>query len=205
MEPPPASPPGSARTPEVALATAMIVLCGGRKGEILSSTWGQFDLLRKVWSIPGNEMKEEEPHHVPLVTGMLEILSFMRERVGGHPLPTALVFPSSRNQGNRINDAAPQMLLKSYGLAESSTVHGFRSSLQDFIAENTAVSPEARQLMIAHSPGTGPIDKLYMRSQLTDERRLGFQAWSDWLAGRPIDPRIVKPASLADQRRRPAA
>src|SRR5262249_45096337 len=158
-----------------AKAVAMIVLTGGRKSEVLKATWGQFDFVRKVWSIPGNDgkadtshMKQDAAHHVPLSGGMVELLDEMRQRCGGYPLPTALVFPGSQS-GKRLHPSAPQYLLRRYGLSSKATVHGFRSSLEVFIAECTVLSTEARKLMIAHSIGD-ETDAAYMRSDLLDQR-----------------------------------
>jgi integrase len=190
---------------EVAKAMAMIVLTGGRKDEVLRASWGQFDFVRKVWSIPGNDgktdtshMKQDAAHHVPLSCGMVDLLEEMRQRCGGYPLPTALVFPSSQT-GKRLHPSAPQYLLRRYGLSSKATVHGFRSTLEVFIAECTVLSTEARKLMIAHSIGD-ETDAAYMRSDLLDQRCHGGEAWSNWLRGRPIDPAIARPRSLAAPR-----
>ena len=183
---------------EVAKATAMILLTGGRKDEVLKTTWGELDFVREMWSIPEDSMKEDEAHHVPLSHGMLAILDEMKARVGGYPLPNARVFPSPLT-GKRLHPSAPQMLLRRYGLSNQTTIHGFRSTLQNFIAECTVLSTEARKLMIAHSIG-GPVDQAYMRSDLREQRRAGSQAWSDWLAGRPINQTIAFPGSPAARR-----
>jgi integrase len=191
---------------EVARALQMIVLTGGRKMEILKAKWGEFDFDRKVWNVPTENLKQRRqmkqqrrPHDVPLSAGMLEVLDDMRLRCGGHPLPTNLVFPSSRPAGLRqkiLSEPATQALVERLGFADKTTVHGFRSSLQDFIAECTTVSSDARQLMIGHKI-PGRVDQAYMRSDLTEQRRRGFEAWSNWLNGLPVDPAIALPGSLA--------
>jgi integrase len=194
---------------EVARALQMIVLTGGRKMEVLRATWAEFDFDRKVWNVPTEHLKQRRqmkrqrrPHDVPLSTGMLEVLGEMRRRCGGNPLPTNLVFPSSRPAGLRqktLSEPATQQLIMRLGFAEKTTVHGFRSSLQDFIAECTSINSDARQLMIGHKiPGKG--DQTYMRSDLREQRRKGFEAWSQWLNGLPIDPAIVLEGSIAARR-----
>jgi hypothetical protein len=39
-----------------------------------------------------------------------------------------------------------------------------------------------------------------MRSDLTEQRRRGFEAWSNWLNGLPVDPSIALQGSLAARR-----
>jgi integrase len=184
---------------EVALALRMIILTGGRKIEVLRSVWGQFDFTRKIWSIPPSGTKQREAHHVPLSSGMFEVLDEMRRRCGGHPLPTAPVFPSSRpgsQVARPLSEASPQLLISRLGLSRRTTVHGFRTSLECFIAECTTVKSEARQLMIGHTIG-GEVEQAYMRSDLLEQRRKGFEAWSRWLNVQPVDPSVALDGSLA--------
>jgi hypothetical protein len=68
--------------------------------------------------------------------------------------------------------------------------------LQDFIAECTTISSDARQLMIGHKI-PGKVDEAYMRSDLREQRRKGFEAWSNWLNGLPVDPSIAVQGSPA--------
>jgi integrase len=192
---------------EVAPALRMIMLAGGRKMEILRARWSEFDLKRGMWNVPTENLKQRRQmkgrrkgHNVPLSSGMLEVLDEQRQRCGGHPLPTNLVFPSCR-PGDKLqkvlSEPATQELTKRLGYAGRATVHGFRSSLEDFIAENIIISSDARKLMIGHAIPGGNVDEAYMRSDLTQQRRQGFEAWSAWLNGRPVDPAIVLKDSVA--------
>jgi integrase len=198
-------------TSEVAWALRMIALTGGRKMEVLKACWGEFDDVdRKVWNVPTKNLKQRHQmkrqrrvHDVPLSTGMLEVLDEMRRRCGGHPLPGNLVFPSSRPAGLRqkmLSEAATPQLIKRLGFADKTTVHGFRSSLEDFIGECTTLSPDARKLMIGHKIPGGDVDEAYFRSDLREQRRRGFEGWSRWLNGLPVDPSIIVPGSPASRR-----
>ena len=53
--------------------------------------------------------------------------------------------------------------------------------------------------MIGHKI-PGRVDEAYMRSDLTEQRRQGFESWSKWLNGQPIDPSIVLKGSPAARR-----
>jgi hypothetical protein len=138
-----------------------------------------------------------------LSSGMLAVLDEMRERFGGQPLPGNLVFPSSRPGGRLqkvLSEPATQALIKRLGFADKATTHGFRSSLEDFISDNINITTEARMLMIGHSLPGGDTDAAYMRSDLREQRRQGFEAWSQWLNGQPIDPSVLLPTGLLARR-----
>lgn len=61
----------------VANAIRLTILTGSRKGEVLSSTWDQFDLEEGRWVKPSAHTKQKEEHHVPLNGAALEILREM--------------------------------------------------------------------------------------------------------------------------------
>src|SRR5262249_8806136 len=52
----------------------MLALTGQRKSEVAEARWPEFDLGRKLWTIPAERMKAEAPHVVPLSKEVLEIL-----------------------------------------------------------------------------------------------------------------------------------
>jgi integrase len=120
---------------EVAYALRMIVLNGGRKMEVCKATWGEFDLVRNMWNVPTHHLKQRKNmnlqrrgHDVPLSSGMLEVLAEMRQRCGGHPRPTNLVFASSRPAGalqKPLGEVATQQLIRRLGFVDRCTVHGF--------------------------------------------------------------------------------
>jgi integrase len=198
-------------TSEVAWALRFVILSGGRKMEALKAKWGEFnDFERLMWTPAIENLKQRKQmkgrrkaHNVPLSSGMLAVLDEMRERFGGQPLPGNLVFPSSRPGGRLqkvLSEPATQALIKRLGFADKATTHGFRSSLEDFISDNINITTEARMLMIGHSLPGGDTDAAYMRSDLREQRRQGFEAWSQWLNGQPIDPSVLLPTGLLARR-----
>lgn len=55
-------------------AIRLLLLTGARKGEMLSSTWAQFDLDRGVWTKPAASTKQAKDHRVPLSAAARAIL-----------------------------------------------------------------------------------------------------------------------------------
>lgn len=48
------------------LALHLLVLCMVRKGELIGASWGEIDFENAQWLIPGEWMKKDKPHLVPL-------------------------------------------------------------------------------------------------------------------------------------------
>lgn len=59
-------------------AIRLLLLTGARRGEMLSSTWNQFNLEKGVWLKPGAATKQTTDHRVPLSAAALEILAAMK-------------------------------------------------------------------------------------------------------------------------------
>ena len=72
------------------------------------------------------------------------------------------------------------MLLREY--REGVTVHGFRSSMRDFIAEETTHSPEVAEMALAHTIANR-VEAAYRRGNLMDRRRALLEDWQDFCLG----------------------
>ena len=66
------------------------------------------------------------------------------------------------------------MLLRRMGV--DATVHGFRSSFRDWVAECTVVSYEVAEMALSHTIGSA-VERAYRHGDLFDKRR---QLMADW-------------------------
>jgi integrase len=62
------------RRPDSVDAITLAVLTGARRGEILGSTWQQFDLSSGTWTKPASLTKQRKLHHIPLSGAVVELL-----------------------------------------------------------------------------------------------------------------------------------
>ena len=97
----------------------------------------------------------------------------LREDDGG------LVFPG-RTAGRQLSDMTMTKVLRTTGLAERATVHGFRSSFRDWAAERTSASHAVMELSLAHHVGNA-VERAYARSDLLEQRRALVEAWADYI------------------------
>jgi integrase len=148
-------------------ALRFLILTAARSDEARSVTWGEVDLESAVWTVPGERMKGDLLHRVPLSAPALTVLQTVRG------LDDDRVFPGQR-RGRPISDTTIAAPLKRMGV--SGTVHGFRSTFRDWAAERTSVPREIAELCLAHEVGSA-VERSYRRSDLLDKRRSLMDQW----------------------------
>ena len=123
-------------------------------------------------------MKAGVEHRVPLSGQALDVLgkaSSPRDESG-------LVFPSPLRPGSPMSDMTLTKVLRSTGLAERATVHGFRSSFKNWTLEQTDTPWAVSESALAHILGNST-EQAYARSDLFERRRSLMQLWADYLTG----------------------
>ena len=139
--------------------------------------------MTREWRIPGSRMKAGVEHRVPLSDAALKVLEqawLLRNQSG-------LIFPSSVKPGHPMSDMTLTQVLRKTGLAQRSTVHGFRSAFRDWAAECTSAPYAVMELSLAHSVGSS-VEQAYARSDLIEKRRTLMQQWADFVVGAVADP-----------------
>ena len=160
------------------LALRMLILSMARSGEIRHATWLEINLDEKLWRIPGDKTKSGREHTIPLTLAMLEVLEEAKTLHDG----SDLVFPSVAKQGCPMTAATLSKSLKSCGLADKATCHGFRAAGRTFAQEKTNADHETMELALGHAVGNQVV-AAYARSDLLAKRRRLFQQYDDFLTG----------------------
>ena len=158
------------------LCLRFLVLTAARSGEARGATWDEIDLDAREWRIPANRMKAGVEHRVPLseaALGTLEQARPLRDASG-------LIFPSPTKPGRTLSDMTLTKVLRTTGLAERTTVHGFRSSFRDWCAE-TGKPRELAEAALAHV--VGGVEGAYFRSDLFEQRRRLMADWARYISG----------------------
>jgi integrase len=152
-----------------ARALEFTILCNVRTNETIEATWDEFDLGKKVWTIPAGRMKAEKEHRVPLSPRACEILETLKHRQG-------FVFPGGKPRKG-LSSAAMLELLK--GMRPGFTVHGFRSTFRDWAGERTNVAREVIEHAMSHQL-KDKAEAAYARGDLFDKRRELMISWDDF-------------------------
>ena len=170
-----------------ARALELTILSGCRTGEVLGATWDEVDLPNRIWTIPPERMKSGRPHRVPLVRATEELL---KRQVGQDAV---FVFRGAR-EGKPLSTMAMLMILRRMNRTDL-TVHGFRSSFRDWVAEETDYPSEMAEIALAHTVGTA-VENAYRRSDLFERRRRLMADWAAWCATpRPATQRRTEETS----------
>ena len=164
------------------LCLRFLVLTAARSGEARGVTWDEIDQEAREWRIPAGRMKGGVQHRVPLSNQALAVL----EQASPLRDDSRLVFPSPVKSGHPMSDMTLTKVLRTTGLAERATVHGFRSTFRDWAAECTNAPHAVMELSLAHAVGSS-VEQAYARSDLIAKRRELMDHWASFVCGQDTD------------------
>ena len=153
-----------------------LVLTAARSGEARGASWEEIDIHSKTWTIPGTRMKSGVEHRVPLADASVEVLEMSLPFLDD----TGLVFPSLNRLGKQLSNMTLTKILRSTGLANRATVHGFRTSFKTWCMEETDIPWAVGEAALAHSLGNST-EQAYARTDLFERRRGLMQRWADYV------------------------
>jgi len=153
-----------------ARALELLILTAARTNEIRCSTWSELDLSKQMWIIPKERMKAKNEHRVALSGDAVALI----ERL--HKLDNYLF--SGSKKGKPISNGAMSQLLKRMGYTNI-TVHGFRSTFRDWVAEQTNFSGRLAETAMAHKL-QNETEAAYQRRDMIQKRFEMMNAWADY-------------------------
>jgi integrase len=197
------------RRPEVVVARAVefTLLTAVRTSEAFEARWDEINLAERLWTIPRERMKgSRREHRVPLSAPALAIIEEMslRRKPGpvrhilGPPVrnPTGeasiFVFRSPHTfRPQPLGRTSGWALLKRMGRGGQMTVHGFRSTFRDWVAERTAYPDWVAEMALAHAI-PNRVEAAYRRGDVLDKRRQLMEQWAAHCTGiTPVGGEVV--------------
>lgn len=157
-----------------ALALEFLILNANRTSEVLLAQWGE--ITDNVWVIPAQRMKAKKEHRVPLALRSLEILQICKQYSQGN----RYIFSTHDRPLSNMSMAA---VLKRMNV--DATVHGFRSTFRDWVAEETEHSHEVAEMALAHTI-SNRTEAAYRRGDLLERRRRLTEQWQDYCNLPPV-------------------
>ena len=161
------------------LCFRFLALTAARSGEARGARWDEIDLEARTWTIPPDRMKAGREHRVPLAEQALEVLHKALVLDDG----SGLVFPSTMKPGRQLSDMTLTKVLRDNGLAETATVHGFRTSFRTWVMERTETPWAVGEAALAHTLGNST-EQAYARSNLFERRRALMDEWAAYIVTR---------------------
>ncbi len=178
----------------------LLMLTGQRKSEVAEARWSEFDLAKKVWTIPPERMKADAAHIVPLSDDAIAVLQSLPRFDGGDYLFSV---HSGGRPVNGFSKAKAQFdaeMLKALRKDDSKAtlsdfvIHDVRRTVRTGLSAIPNISDLVRELVIGHTkPG---LHKVYDQHAYLDEKRFALDAWAARLRN-IVEPPPANVAELA--------
>src|SRR5258708_5211402 len=159
----------------------LLVLTGQRKSEVAGARWREFDLEKKVWTIPTERMKMDTAHVVPLSAEVVEILKRLpRFRNGDHLFSTDFGM-TAVNGFSKAKARLDRAILDELPSGLPPFVnHDVRRTVRTHLAA-LPIAPLVAERVIAHAKQG--LDKTYNLYEYLPEKRHALELWAARLRG----------------------
>ena len=150
-----------------------------RKSEVAEARWREFDISKRLWTIPPERMKTDAAHIVPLTDPVLNILkSLPRFLEAGDYLFSTTHGKKPVNGFSKAKAILDRTMLAHLGKLPPFVIHDIRRSMRTGLSA-LPVADLVRELVIGHTkPG---LHKVYDQYAYWDEKRRALQLWGDRL------------------------
>lgn len=178
------------------LALHLLILCMVRKSELIEAKWEEIDFDRAEWSIPGERMKKDKPHLVPLSRQAVAMFEELKALASG----SDWVFPSRGDLKQPIAKSTLNVAVRALEIeVRDFVIHDFRRTASTHLHE-AGFNSDWIEKALAHE--TKGIRGVYNRAQYADQRREMLQWWADFVDSQIQDGRgkvIIGPFGKAYQ------
>jgi integrase len=179
-----------------AKALEVLILCANRTNEVFGAKWNEFDLGKRVWTIPSERAKGGREHKIPLSDTAVNLVREMaRQRRSD--------FIFSGEAGGTLSTSVLVMLLWRMGVktvdGRKATPHGFRATFKTWASEVSQFPSELVEVALAHKVGNAT-EQAYQRGELLGKRRRRMEAWSSYCAKQSAKVLPMVPPQKASRR-----
>src|SRR5574337_468346 len=178
------------------LALHLLILCMVRKSELTEARWEEIDFDRAEWSIPGERMKKDKPHLVPLSRQAVAMFEELRGLASG----SDWVFPSRGDLKQPIAKTTLNVAVRALEIeVRDFVIHDFRRTASTHLHE-AGFNSDWIEKALAHE--TKGIRGVYNRAEYLERRREMLQWWADFVDSQIQDGRgkvIIGPFGKAYQ------
>ena len=151
----------------------LLVLTGQRRDEVGRMQWSEIDVEKRLWVLPAERVKNNQPHQVPLSDAALAVLKGAPQIVGSpFVFTTNGIAPSSAYSKNKRRlDALLPADLPAWRL------HDLRRTAASGMARLDVDLPVIEKVLNHASGSFAEIVRVYQRHSFADEKRAALDAW----------------------------
>jgi len=114
------------------LALHLLILCMVRKTELIEARWEEIDFDKAEWSIPGERMKKDKPHFVPLSRQAVAMVEELKGLASG----SEFVFPSRGSLKQPIAHSTLNQAIRALEIdVRDFVIHDFRRTASTHLHE----------------------------------------------------------------------
>ena len=158
-------------------ALRLLILTATRTKEVIQSKFSEFDLDKKVWTIPEHKMKAGVEHKIPLSNEAIQIINIMRKK---HNHEYVFHNPAT---GKHISNGAMLVFTKKHYTKTKITVHGFRATFRTWAEEAGQYQDHAIEFCLSHQLPT-KVEKAYLRTNLIEMRKKIMDDWATFVTSK---------------------
>ena len=148
-------------------ALRLMILTGQRVNEVLLADWDEFDLARKLWTIPAERAKNGKTHLVPLSAAALRLIAALPTRSGR-------LFP----KGTGLTSRAAKRISIAMGDTPKWRWHDLRRTMATGM-QRLGVLRDVTEAILNHISGTqAGIVGVYQRHDWGVEKRDALNRWA---------------------------
>lgn len=157
------------------LGLHLLILCMVRKSELIEAKWAELDLEKAEWAIPGERMKKDKPHLVPMSRQAVAMFEELKGLASG----SEWVFPSRGDLRRPIAKSTLNVAVRALEHdVRDFVIHDFRRTASTHLHE-AGFNSDWIEKALAHE--TKGIRGVYNRAQYADQRREMLQWWADFV------------------------
>ena len=167
----------------------LLILTAVRTQEALYARPEEFAMDYRVWTVPGERMKMELPLRVPMADRVIELVK--------QAVPHARhgwLFPGKKEK-KPYSNMAMLKILERMGY-DHVTVHGFRSTFRDWVAECTEYADSLAEKALAHAI-QNESEAAYRRGDMLERRRQMMADWARFCDGDKVTVIRLEAARVA--------
>jgi integrase len=166
----------------------MLALTGQRKSEVAEARWSEFDLSKRLWTIPATRMKADAAHIVPLVDDVAAILKSLPRFKRGDYVFSSAFGAKPVNWFSKVKSRLDRRMLRSWraiGRAKGEdrrraqippfVIHDIRRTMRTGLSA-LPVPDLVRELIIAHTRPN--LHEVYDQFAYLSEKRHALELWS---------------------------
>jgi integrase len=154
----------------------LLLLTGARKSEVAGARWSEFDLPRKVWTVPAERFKSNATHVVPLSEQAVAVLKSIPHFTKGDHLFSTTFGEKPVAGFSKAKDRLDKLMAEKLESPTSPwVIHDIRRTVRTRLA-SLRIPDMVAEMVIGH--GRKGIQRVYDQHSYEDEMREALELWA---------------------------